>query len=148
MSFVNEYISDEDVNKYDIKNIYERFHIAYYRPSWTVDKERDAYLRYVQRGREESAQEIDFLFYWQGDLLYVRLHCEGGGEFKGPGWSAYSNLRIGVPERYYLTEGIELPSSLRAQEKQILEALKDALTAYKDLGVLSLRTVSDTTFDF
>jgi hypothetical protein len=148
MTFVNAYMSESDIQKYDIKAIDERFNIAHYRPSWTVDKDENVYLRYVRHGRETESQEVDFLFYWRGELLYVRLHCEGGGQFKGSGWSSYSNLRIGVPERYYLTHGIELPASLQSQQQQILTALKEALTAYKDLGVHSLRTTSDATFDF
>ena len=50
MAFVNEYISDEDVEKYGIAQLRDELHFDYARRcdwEWTRDRERDAYL--IQR---------------------------------------------------------------------------------------------------
>ena len=47
MAFVNEYISDEDVEKYTIRQLREELHANYATREhweWTIDRERDAYL--------------------------------------------------------------------------------------------------------
>ena len=49
MGFINEYISESDIKKYDIKALDEKYYKAHYEPSWTVDHERDIYLRYMTK---------------------------------------------------------------------------------------------------
>lgn len=51
MAFVNEYISEEDIKKYEIREIWDKFHPfskndmnLLKKHSWTVDKERDVFL--------------------------------------------------------------------------------------------------------
>lgn len=148
MAFVNEYMSDDDIKKYGIEEIDKFFNKAHYQPSWTVDRDRNVYLRYVQSGREETSQEWDFTYYWKGHLLFVRLHVEGGGKRGGDGWSSYSKLRMGLPEQYYLLNAVFLPEALKANEAEIKADLKEALIAFRDFGVFSATATHTATFDF
>lgn len=136
MAFVNEYISDDDIKKYNIEEIDRQFLKTTFRPDWTVDRERETYLRLVASGREEFANEKDFTFLWQGSLLVVRLKENGGGARGGEGWSDYQLVKIDLPEQ------------LIQKEEDILADLRASLTAYKGGGVYSSRTKSKTTFDF
>ena len=78
MTFVNEYISPEDVEKYHIKEIDERFFKAHHKPSWTIDRERNIWLRYMTKGHEEFTNHWKFAFYWKGRLLDIELEVSGG----------------------------------------------------------------------
>ena len=137
MAFVNEYIPAEDVKKYGIKEIDKRFVTGGTKSDqWTIDRERDIYLRCVSRGREEFRSESTWTLYWRGSLIYVDLKLtDGGGTRGGHGWSHYKLLRA------------EIPTHLEAQRADILKDLKEALTAYKGGGVFSTRTTSTTTLD-
>jgi hypothetical protein len=148
MAFVTEYIPVDDICKYGIEEINKFFHKAQYQPSWTVDRERDIYLRYLNSGREEKSQERDFSYFWKGHPLFVRLFVEGGGKRGGEGWSSYSHLRMGLPENYYLLNGVCLPSPLCVQEAEIVADLKEALIAFKDFGVFSATTSHRAIFGF
>jgi hypothetical protein len=149
MTFVNEYIPAEDIEKYEIKKIDDFFLKGHYQPTWTIDRERNIYLRYLKNGREEAAQDLEFYFYWQGHAIFLRVHVDGGGKRGGPGWSHYSFLRMGRPEVHFtVIKEILLPDELKQHQAQIIADLKDALIAFKDFGVHSTRTESATTFDF
>lgn len=80
MAFVNEYISDEDVEKYGIAQLREEFH-AYHqrRYHWTRDRERDAYLVQVHHLGRDLEPEY-WLLYERGRYYAVRLHR--GGDLK------------------------------------------------------------------
>ena len=74
MPFVNEYISPEDAAKYHLAEIDANFHGGNISRQWTIDRERDIYLRNLSRGREEETRhESLWTFYWKGTPLTVRL---------------------------------------------------------------------------
>lgn len=77
MAFVNEYVSDEDVKKYGLEEINRRYSKIDIpgRFSWTVDRERNIYLRKMRSDKDAFWE--DFTFFWQGELLAVRLSEEG-----------------------------------------------------------------------
>jgi hypothetical protein len=105
-------------------------------------------LRYVKYGREETSRELDLLYFWKGELLYVRVTTNGGGQRGGHGWRAYSDLRLGSPDEIHRIKGVQLPERLQMARDEILAKLKEALNEYKDLGVLSSLTSIEATFDF
>lgn len=56
MAFVNEYATDEDIEKYDLNEIWDKYHPArkgkYYvgnQPEFTIDRERDFFLIHNSR---------------------------------------------------------------------------------------------------
>ena len=137
MTFVNEQVPEKDVVKYGLKELNFKLGMGisdyYY---WTIDRERDIYLRYVLTGRESDGNLWLFSFYWKGTLLEFDVRSEGGGIYRGPGWRKYSTLRMSVP------------NSLESQRGEILADLKEALIAFKDLGWHSLSTEMTITFEF
>ena len=136
MAFANEYISAADIEKYGIKEFDDKNHKAHYEPSWTVDHERDIYLRYVSREHEEFANRHTYAFYWRGTMLIVNVDTNGGGEWRGEQWCHYTMRRLPIPE------------NLKAHEAEIIADLKAAFVAYKELGILSDSTKHNATFDF
>ncbi len=135
--FINEYIPEADVKKYDLGEIDKRFIVGgTYARDWTIDRERDIYLRRVANGREEFRQQSTWSFYWKGTLLTVELDTiRGGGVRGGHGWTHYKMRQMWMP-----------PSLVSARE-EIIADLREALTAEKGGGVYSTRTTSDTTLD-
>lgn len=57
---------------------------------------------------------------------------EGGGERREPGWSHWRLV--------WLNGGEGLPEHLKESRIEILQALEEALLAYKDFGVYSTNT--------
>ena len=136
MAFANEYIPAADIEKYGIKEFDKKNHIAHYEPDWTVDHERDIYLRYVCNEREEFANRHTYAFYWKGTMLMVVVDIDGGGVRNGAQWRHYTMWRFHLPE------------NLKAHETEIIADLKDAFVAYKVGGVLSNSTKFTATFGF
>jgi hypothetical protein len=131
MAFVNEYISSQDVDKYHLEEIDERFVVGgVYARDWTIDRVRDIYLRIASRGREDWRNQTEWTFYWKGYLLVLRLDLlDARGANGEPGWSHW---RLA-----WLNGSQGLPADLKAEKTQILETLKEALTNYQVAGVYS-----------
>ncbi len=142
MAFVNEYISPEDVEKYGIKALDDFYFKGHSRPSWTRDRERDIYLRYMTSGHEEFADEWTCVLYWRGRQIEAVLKVSGGGKPGGDQWSHYQLLRLRTPIRR------SLPNELGQDEVEAKAILKEALIAYRDFGVRSDSTNHTATFDF
>lgn len=144
MAFMNEFIPAGDVDKYGLKAIDERF-IANGTNSrqWTIDRDRDIYLRNVERGggnEPELRNRTTWTFYWHGTPLTLRLDLLTGAGGRGePGWSHWKLV--------WVNGSNGLPEHLKAKKEQILENLKEALTAYKDFGVYSANTDYSITLD-
>lgn len=146
MTFVNEYITPEDNEKYGIDEL-NKLYQGIFLPmasgdSWTIDRERDCYLRFVKLGRicEEGGEEriSYFSFYWNGVVRVIRLLSEGGGSRKIAVWAKYYLKKIDPPL-----------DDLNAQEKEIFfEMLREGLTAFRDFGVLSKAPQFEASFDF
>jgi len=142
MTFINEYIPEKDIEKYNLKNIDSHFHPSINADDWTVDRERDMYLRQQSSGREEYAHESWWTFYWHGRLFSLQLDIvSAGGKPGGPGWSHYKLRRIALFEKD------ESSSFIEDHFTQITSDLEKALSAYKGGGVFSTRTSSTTTLD-
>jgi hypothetical protein len=129
--FVNEHISPEDVDRYHLEEIDQKFVIGgVYARDWTIDRTRDVYLRIATRGREDWRNQTEWTFYWKGDLLILRLDLldarGGNGE---PGWSHWRLAGLNGSRG--------LPVDLKAERTQIFDSLKEALTAYGGAGVYS-----------
>lgn len=136
MAFVNEYMAKDDIEKYHIEELDKRFWVGHYKPQWTVDRERDVYLRRLRSGREDAAGRTLFYFYWKGceilaDML-VKPHDNRGGE----------------PGSHYSIHDLKVPNEVSVHREQIISDLKDALVVRKDNGILSRADVFHTTFDF
>jgi hypothetical protein len=141
VAFVNEFIATEDAEKYRLDEIDAKFNGGNISRQWTIDRERDIYLRNLSHGREEEARHQGlWTLYWKGKLLTVRLDLMGGdGKPGDPGWSHWLLVRFNG------TNG--LPPALKGHRQSVLDDLKQALLAYKDGGVFSLNTDYSVTLE-
>ncbi len=136
-AFINEFISDADVDKYGLKAIDEKFIVGGTRSrQLTIDRERDIYLRNVAIGggnEPEIRNQTQWSFYWKGYMLYLRLDLMGGGGLPGePGWSRWRMI--------WLNGSHGLPETLKPDRQRIIADLQEALLAYKDFGAYSTNT--------
>jgi hypothetical protein len=136
MAFVNEFISLEDVEKYGIKAIDRRFLKVTFEPDWTIDRERNVYLRFVGSGREEFADHKDCTLYWRGSLLLAQLEQK------------ISISPDGEKSRHYTLLQLDLPEEYESLQAEIILALKEALIVYQGGGVYSSQKQCATSFDF
>lgn len=141
MTFVNEYVSPEDAEKYHLADIDAKFRWGNESRDWTIDRERDIYLRNISWGREEETlHESLWTFYWKGTLLTLRLDLlHATGKRGGAAWSHWRLVRLNG------TNG--LPSALKEHKQAILDDLRYALLAHKDGGVSSKSTDFTVTLD-
>ena len=141
MAFVNEYVSDEDVEKYGIAQLRDELH-AYHqrRYHWTRDRERDVYLVQIHHlGRDLEPE--DWLLYEKGRYCAVRLHLEGGSK-------NYSERPYRILWYFdgFSDGWLRCPVPSEEEQPHIIQLLKEALTAYGEGGVNSY--VSDTIVSF
>ena len=141
MPFVNEYISPEDAEKHHLDEIDAKFNGGNISRQWTIDRERDIYLRNLSWGREEETRhEGLWSFFWKGTPLTLRLDLlHATGKRGGAAWSHWRLVRLNG------TNG--LPSALKGHTQAILDDLRYALLAHKDGGVFSKSTDFTVTLD-
>jgi|EndMetStandDraft_7_1072992.scaffolds.fasta_scaffold108870_3 hypothetical protein len=95
MAFVNEYIASADAERYDLESINETFIVGgTHAHDWTIDRDRDLYLRVVARGREEMAGCSTWTLYRCGDLIVVDLDCVQHHAHMGRGPAAMAELSL------------------------------------------------------
>lgn len=127
MAFINEYISPEDKRKHDLTPGKDFYLTA--TESWTVDKERNIFLLPRTGGGPESEPGVRYwAFNWQGHLLDICMELleNGCDSTELHGW-----------ERRKIRSINRMPQELQSQRIQIIEDLKEALTAHKGLGIYS-----------
>lgn len=137
MAFVNEYVPEEDIKKYGLDEINQCYgKSSDVRPDWTVDRERDIYLRWIVTGEDEFRNQHDFTFYWKGTLIFVRLRVLNGRLLGTRGWVTWRLVMINLPEE------------LEEKRTEILADLKEALVVYKDHGIYSRMVEFTPAFEF
>lgn len=135
MAFVNEYIPEADLKKYDFDMLDKRpKETSGTTPSnsWTIDRDADIWLRKFYAEMDRTAPLGGYTgisvwdFYWKGSLMLDKITAVAGGGGVGlPSWSRKKLLNI------------NLPSTLEDRRGEILKDLELAFVAYKDGGVLS-----------
>lgn len=135
MTFINEKISEKYKKIYELDKIDEKFSWGLKSRDWTVDKERNIYLRCVKRGIEKSHQST-WAFYWKGELIVFVLEN-----------ISTSGVAGGVRHGHKRVKEIEIPLCLEGNRDEIINDLKEALTAYKDGGVFSTASSYKLTLD-
>ena len=133
MPFINEYVSDQDIEKYRLRELNERYRQVSINISWTVDKEKDVYLRWVGYEPFESYRQY-FSLYWKGTVIDLELRTEAEGKRGGKGSNTW----------FFTTW--KLPENLVVHRNEILADLREALAAYKDFGIRSC--IADHTAKF
>lgn len=141
MAFANELITDDARKKYGLDQVDRSMRGRSPQRQWTIDHERDIYLRQIDVGREEASRQSTWHFYWRGELMTVCLEVvEAGsdGIRGGHGWVHYQlvdcSSRVGF-----------IPSPLLDRREEIISDLRAALIAYKGGGVYSTNATYETT---
>lgn len=139
MAFVNEYISDEDIEKYGIEKIWLRHNPVYigkskpsgFRFQWTIDRARDIYFMVVGGGGRDEVNVAVCILNWQGKQTEFRLFKPGEGS------KSFSE------SPYRVVWGL---GNATTYDPEILLLLKEALTAYGYSGMR--RQVPNTIVEF
>ena len=159
MPFVNEYVSDEDAEKYDLDNLYDKYYywglkmpeaLTYFevhQHAWCVDKERDYWLFNCGflinndsiSGYAEPSNEEAFILHVNGQNIEFILTSHG----------------MEATDLYPIHFSYELvsmsPSSLPNMSREsLLNILKDAINIFKYNGIRALEENAKTliAFDF
>jgi hypothetical protein len=142
MAFVNEMISAEDRKKYGLDELDSSQAMRGKSPqrNWTIDHERDIYLRNIGRGREESSGWSKWHFYWRGELMTVCLEVADSGSDgtrDGHGWVRYQ-----LVECY--RKGFFIPEPMLGRRDEIISDLREAFASRKG-GIYSTKSSYEVT---
>ena len=136
MAFINEYISEEDIEKYDLKKLIEKYKRYTYSPDiddidWTIDRENDIWLIFFGREHDPEmdhgfTREHIFVLYYKGHIIEARLWLEEDSSFN-------------ISTRPYIINWkllVLAPSSLNEVDISLIKRiLCDALKFYGKYGV-------------
>ncbi len=132
MAFVNEYVSDEDIKKYNLDRVWLDRNAVYkiegklpsgFRHKWTVDRESDTYFMVVGGGGYDR-NVTRCLLYRGGQFWDIELAKPGEG----------SNDFSEQPYRIvWALETINLRRPETAH-REVIQVLKEALTVYGYAG--------------
>ena len=141
MAFENEKVPEEDIEKYGLREINKKFMKGDFDYRWTMDRERDIYLRWMKYDLQDPCvQQISF--FWKGALFRIELKVVCEGERGGKGsttWSWNGMRRPETPKEQAIWD---------AYRAEIIADLKDALRAYRDFGIGSVIADHTAYFDF
>jgi len=139
MAFINEYISEEDIEKYKINelmNSYQgenKFPKKYYKHRWTIDKERECWFMWVDMPHEpldhtRFTGERIFILHYKGKNIEIVLRkiFEESSEVltDNPFYVTWKLDRINKPKELY-----------DVSDSEIIEILKEALEVYGTRGI-------------
>jgi hypothetical protein len=137
MAFTNEYVSDQDIKKYDLARVWMTLvNDTPLQYIWTVDREQNAFLIGYARGREEFANHHDFAFWWDGEIHKASL---------------ISNYAHGELENVTTTWqliGIDCATGSKHTRDQVVALLKESLRAYQVSGAITLIENHAAIFNF
>jgi hypothetical protein len=129
MAFVNEYVSEENIKKYELEALYTKWLVwipPRFRYTWTFDAERDSYYIPMKTGREEDSNQTRGVLYFKGIHWDVKVLGEEGSSLsfaENPYRQIWGMIHIKHPE------GGLVP------EAEIVPVLKEALVAYQVFGI-------------
>lgn len=148
MAFVNEYISEEDLKKYDVEGMFKKLGVwkKFFespRPpgcelEWTIDRERDVFITWIDVGREEFCNRLTFALWWKGQVLSVGLEVGGDGSLVGRVTTVWRLLGIAYPNG----------KAFDGDRDTVILDLKDALTEYKVHGIKPVIADHTAVFEF
>lgn len=135
MAFVNEIVSEEDIQKYGLDEIKKKFdpygwkeRPKFFTHAWTIDRERDIYFMQAKMveengpsGRPEPTSKYIFILNIQGrevQVLLKRIRC--------PKSFSDSPFIIG----WSLLEITDLAALDLSKVDSVIQTLKEALTTY------------------
>lgn len=144
MPFVNEFASDEDIKKYDLYGIWDKYHPLrkgkYYlgqRPWFTIDRDKNIFFMVLGSGREEHCNRKKVLLWINGCSVVAEIDLVDGSSL---------NLNDVPFKRVWDLVGLHPQVDSNISEKEIIGILKEALIAYGYYGIH--KQVSNTVVEF
>lgn len=134
MAFVNEYATDEDIEKYNLNEIWDQYHPAWkgdyylgHKPKFTIDREQNIFFMPIRSGRFDESNRTTALLWINGRHVIVELDTIGGLNPKGIKSDPY-RMRWELAGYHPQLGGQE-------SKDQIMSILNEALIAYEYSGV-------------
>jgi len=136
MAIINEYVSQEDIKKYNLEKLVKKYEFYPISPSldsisWTVDKERGIWL--IRCGRERDpdidhgrTNEHIFTLHYKGVDIEARVWLEEDSQ---------TNIYISPFIVIWKFLSVDPSSFDGVDEKEIKEVLKEFLTAHGHRGI-------------
>lgn len=87
MNYTNEYPSEDEIKNYKLDELFFRYSrvkklLPGNRLSWTVDKGQKSFLMKVKAGREEEYNQVEWVFYKDGEKYLVEAWSSYRGSSK------------------------------------------------------------------
>lgn len=109
MAFVNEYITEEDKEKYGLDTLWAKYHDVLHqklpnKKDWTIDRERESWLMKTALIPDDSifdhaySSEQIWTLYCKGQSVEVRLEVSSDKEFNGKKYNKIWNLLAISPD--------------------------------------------------
>ncbi len=118
MAFVFEKLSEADKACYDWSMFTGWIgRLPYPPPWWSIDRQRDIFFIWIQGPPHETDEFPMYALYWKGEVVRVEAQRSGIGKFDDGVDTTWTIRRIHIPD------------SLLTKKSDILQALKDAMTA-------------------
>lgn len=142
MGFVNEYVSEDDIEKYNLEELI-RHYLPFFsraeapqpwRPLWTIDRERGIVFMSMKSGREDLSNRITWMLIWNGSEYKIEVD-----KFGDPNQTFESSPFI---IEWSLVRTDPEPTN----RNELIEVLKEALTAHGYGG--ARRQVPNTVVNF
>lgn len=130
MGFVNERISAGDAEKYGLAEIDQQYFGRTRARDWTIDRDREIYLRHVASEREERQGFVTWNFFWSGDLIEFVAHASD--IYDSPD-RTFGKITWNI-ERYGILDQSRRKEFL-AREDEFFVLLKEALMVYQLGGI-------------
>ena len=130
MTIVNEVISEEDYEKYNLKKLDERLSWSSPNGCWAIDHERDIWIRkyYTPIDRDNNGVEIgptQWDYYWHSKNLIIEVYSSSLPNTIKEGREYDSN--------FYEIVSIILPINLKPKQDEILSELCELFEVYQFL---------------
>ena len=119
MAFVNEYIPKEDIEKHQIEET---------NPQWTIDRERQVFLRMHYFNRQRDGEGA----WWEAAMTFKRETYIFRLEYGRGGSQRYSETPYIV--EWDITD-VRPPIPKKTDQNDIVKLLKEALVAYGEKGM-------------
>lgn len=135
MAFINERISKEHTEKYDLERLKNRLN-GLGNPSrqWTVEIKREIWLRLFYAQHDHTTEPLGLTgkkiwdYYWKGTLMSVETFDEVTKPESENNGLYYAYLRL---------TAINIPAHLIPRQAMILQDLKQSFIAYAGAGIYS-----------
>lgn len=146
VGFVNDYATDEEIERYGLKEIWDRYNPGakgFYwlgaRASFTVDRKAGVFLQALSQGTGEKGSRTHFLLWWQGKQIRVALDLAEGSS---------KNLDDRPFVCKWSLASLDVPQDFPIAKEKVIEVVKMAVSVYGYMGASKQIPDTDVMFDF